>query len=699
MSGLKLRQSLQVTEITRVKKGTIFHSHALGRKRVKIMAVGDAMKSLLMSLILLFLTAYPLTSAVAEEEKKDGEKKEESGSSLSGMTSSSFGTGNAFQSLMEMPDTGFDSSKVNAVQNEQNMKQNLHVDQVEGMVRQEQKNPELIKKRQAGSNENATGKLQRDTRIRDPESLTDAEKVLSDEYVHKGRTDRIYREECAGDNLSICEGQEKFGDKTLGVDPQMMGMLAKAYAAIVGMSAGDFQKAIPEAKADVAQNGGDQAVKADESVQQTDASAAEADADPEAAAEADKDDGKVSDYCRYIPMGVELMAFMKQNMAQDHIMNMPSSSATAQKDSLLRAAKSHDERAKQAKIQFAGWGATSACYAAYGAAAGIQMDWKYAMKLGGSLLFTVYYKEEIDRHEGYADTVREIASKIPSKGDCNPVTDTLCYCSEESTKDDVDFCLPQIRQRHINKLAEFSTPCIDDKGQTDVACKCMDEGRCFDKRLESNLLGVGFSQLDMKGIRPAQELARGSLSSGSLNTARQTQSAINNRLKRGLGNELNQAASKIDAGSEQGNIKLLSEKGLPGSLAKILATAPMSAAAQEKLSEMQANQNSFGAGYKFPAVARPAQSGSQLRRSGGSGLNAKKEAPVENNQFNDIFNKFNQDDNQRETASDNVLTFAERASQQAQISKNQDKFLFDIISNRYRLSAWNRFEFDQSPVE
>lgn len=624
-----------------------------------------------------------LSTAFAQEDGDKPEQQQQQGSSFSNATDTQFGSGNIMESLFKQPDTSIDTSKINAAQQQLNFNEAVRADQVEGIVRQEQKNPNLQNDRNLGSNENATGMMRKEGKVRDLESLTDAETVLSQEYVHKGLTDRIYRAECAGDNLSICEGQEKFGDKTFGVDPAMMGMLAKGYAVIVGFTAGDFKKAVKAPKGDAA------VVKpAAEGAQATEATGKAADADK-------ADDDKVSDYCRYIPMGVEMMAFMKQNMAQDNIMQMSSSSGTAQKDSLLKAAKSHDERAKQAKIQFAGWGATAACYTAYGFM-GIQRDKMYFVKLAGSVLFTAYYNAEIGRHEGYAKTVKGIADKIPGKGDCNPVTDTLCYCSEESTKNDLDFCLPQIRNRHINKLAEFNTPCINDKGQTDLACKCLDEDRCFDKKLESNLVGLGFTPLDMKGIRPAQELARGSLSSGSLNTARQTNAAINNRLKRDLGTELNKAASQLNLTAEQqSDANKITALGVPSPLARMLSASPMTDGARERLAEMKAGANSARA----TAYKAPLRSNQALRRSGGSGLSNKQAEESNDNQFSDIFNKLNKGDNKREAASDNVLIFAERAEQQAQISRSQDKFLFDIISNRYRLSAWNRFEFDQTPTE
>lgn len=638
-------------------------------------------------LVFLFMC---LSSSFAEEAASNTQQQQQQGSSFSNATDTQFSSGNMIESLMQQPDTNIDTSKINAAQQQLNMNQAIRADQVEGIVRQEQKNPNLQKQRELGSNENATGMMRKEGKVRDAGSLTDAETVLSQEYVHKGKSDRIYRAECAGDNLSICEGQEKFGDKTFGVDPAMMGMLAKGYAAIVGFTAGDFTKAIKKPSTDAAKAGADKATEAG-----TDKATGEGAEKTADAADADKaDDDKVSDYCRYIPMGIEMMAFLKQNMAQDNIMQMSSSSGAAQKDSLLKAAKSHEERAKQAKIQFAGWGATAACYTAYGFMR-IQTDKMYWLKLAGSVLFTAYYNEEIGRHEGYAETVKGIADKIPGKGDCNPVTDTLCYCSEESTKNDVDFCLPQIRNRHINKLAEFNTPCINDKGQTDVACKCLDEDRCFDKKLESNLVGLGFTPLDMKGIRPAQELARGSLSSGSLNTARQTNAAINNRLRRDLGAELSKAAGQLKLTAEQqSDANKVSELGVPGPLARILSAAPMTAEAKERLAEMQA-----GAVSSKTAYAAPANTSRTLRRSGGDGLKNKQEEESSDNNFSDIFSKLNQDDNKREAASDNVLMFAERAEQQAQISRSQDKFLFDIISNRYRLSAWNRFEFDQTPLE
>jgi hypothetical protein len=39
-----------------------------------------------------------------------------------------------------------------------------------------------------------------------------------------------------------------------------------------------------------------------------------------------------------------------------------------------------------------------------------------------------------------------------------------------------------------------------------------------------------------------------------------------------------------------------------------------------------------------------------------------------------------------------VLTFAERATAKAEVSHSSEAVIFDIISNRYRTSAWRKLE-------
>lgn len=589
-------------------------------------------------------------------------------------------------SLTNLPDTSIDTSNIDAARIQNQFSEQQRRDQIEAVLRQEQNDPELERQRARGSNENATGMMTPTGRERDIQNLTDAERLTKDEFIHEGRTERIYKEECRGDNTSVCDGNEDPNAKgILGLNPTMVEMMAKAYGLIVGFSGGDFKKK-PEEKTDPEKKVSDK----------SDGDKGGKNAQNQKNTNNKKEDDTVKDYCKYIPVGIEGMAMLKQMTAQNDIQQMSSSSASQQRDSLLKAAKSHDERAKQAKIQATGWTATTACYVGYGTMAGIDPDMKYFLKLAGSALFSAHYWDSVDRHEDDADKTRAIANKLPSKGDCNPVTDRLCYCSEESTRNDPDFCMPQIRDRYVDKLAEFTTPCIDSKGKPDIECRCRDTNNCFDREIEDGLRGVGFSVSDLKGIRPVQELSRGSLSTSGFRAAQQGDRAVRNRIRKEFGKEISELANSRRLTPEQQNdADQLAQEGLPKPMAQLLASAPLNEAGQEKLAEMK--RGGFAPlGQDFNSQDYSSgRSGSSIRTRGGQGLNPlSKKKDKSGNEFADMMKKLNGEDGRETASGGQVLRFAERAQNAAQISKREGTFLFDIISHRYQKSAWKRFDVD-----
>jgi hypothetical protein len=599
-------------------------------------------------------------SFVYAQESKDEDQLQITDTQLDG--------GSVMNSLIDVPDTSFDSSNINAATQQNQINQQQRASQVEGIVRQEQNDPNLKRQRERTSNASATGMMSPNGRERDLQNLTDAERIMSDEFVHEGKADRILKENCRDDNRSACEGRQDPNAKgILGIDPGTMEMMAKAYSMIVGFAGGDFTKTV-KAEGDATKKGAEESKTAE------------------------TEEKSQTDYCRYIPMGIEAMAMFKQMSAQNQIQEMPSSSGSRQRDTLLQAAKSHDERAKQAQIQATGWTATTTCYIGFGIF--VNKDWKYWLKLSGSALFTTYYWDSVDRHKSDANDVRKIANKLPSKGDCNPITDRLCYCTEEATKNDPDFCMPEIRDRYVDKMAEFTTPCINSKGQTDVACECRDSDSCFDRKIENSLRGVGFSTSDLQGIRPVQELSRGSLSSAGFNQAKKTNSALSNRIRKNFGTKLSEfAKSKKLTPKQQADADQLAKQGFPRPMAEILSSAPLSPGAEKKLAEMK--NGNFGTGTNNTQASSYRSNGSSIRTSGGSGLDARpgtEEGP--GNDFSDIMNKLNGEDGRETASGGQVLRFAERAQNAAQITKREDTFLFDIISHRYQKTAWKRFKVD-----
>lgn len=559
----------------------------------------------------------------------------------------------------------------NASAQQQSEARQVQREQAESIVRQErereaQQTPKVNTKSPTGGKPGE----------RDLSNLTDAEKVLSEDYIHQGLVNRMVKEECSGDNAVLCQGG----------DPSQRGFmiqaLARAYGMVVGVMDGKLERRVSGGEGGEAAQG--------ENVSQAEP---EAEGGAEGANGAEEEKKDLNDYCRFIAVGTEAFALFQQQFAQSGLNDLPHNADTAQRDALLKASKSHEERAKQAQYQTMGWGATAACY--WGMLAFAQLNWTLGLKIGGSTLLAGFFNAEIKRQKGYASKIRELADKLPGKGDCNPVTERLCYCSQPETMNDPQFCMLEMRQRHTNANL-LTTTCIDSRAQSDPQCRCLDTDSCFDKKIENDLRGVGFGNLELSGIKPIQEMARGGLSAGTLGATDRTISALNDRFERNpeIRNLLN--SRELGAGQKELADALLGA-GLTPTLSKMMGHSPARAASSENTARFQGWSNIDR------SLLKSAQSGGAardnvLRFQGGYGLSdTPSSGGNQNSGMPDIFNKMKQDQ-EREPAN-NVLTFAEKAEQNAQISRRVDTPLFEIISHRYRLSAWTRLPMDLDDAE
>lgn len=571
----------------------------------------------------------------------------------------------------QVPDTvGQSANAANDFVQKQRMLEGEQRGQAEAIVRQERQNPN---KKVPLNTKSATGGMTPTGRERDTTNLTDAEKVLSESYVHEGMAQRIYQEECSGDNRALCQGQDPSNRG------MMIQMLARAYGMVVGAMGGKMTRrpssdSSSGGGSEPTGDGGNGGTEGGEGTAQNESS---------------EKDKEMNDYCRFIAIGTEAFAMFQQEFAQSGLSKLPHNADTAQRDSLLKAAVSHEERAKQAKFQTMGWGATAACY--WSMLAFAQVDWQLGLKIGGSTLLAVFFHQEIGRQEGYAEKIRALADKMPGKGDCNPITERLCYCAQPETMNDPDFCLNEMRQRHISENTFMNTTCIDGQAKADPECRCLDSDSCFDRRIENSLRGVGFGNMELQGIRPIQEMSRGSLSEGTLaNTGRQV-SALNNRLARSP--EIKDLMSSRNLTPEQRKqIESLNASGVNPTLSRLMAYSPPTAASPENINRFSdMNEEPNLNGTNVVNAAQSSLGSTQFR--GGHGLS---DSYYQNNNSNDpiagVFDRFKKGE-EREPAS-NVLTFAERAERNAQITRRPDTPIFDIISNRYRLSAWTRLPMD-----
>ena len=531
-------------------------------------------------------------------------------------------------------------------------------------------------------------------------NLTDQEVQLRDNYIHQGKANQIITEKCSGENAAICNG-EAASHKFLGVDTNMVKAVAQAYA-LFGAIAGDSMGKI-SSKAEVAKkNAADAKSASEQSGNSTepatdgkpDTKTAGADKKSETSAEEDK----VSDYCKYIPTVTEGVATAVQ-MAKSKELSADETGNgdTAQRDSLLKAAKSHDSRAKMAQIQALGWFGGAACYAVNAARPdGWAADRNLAIKLGAATLLGTFYQSEVKANKEYADKTRKIADSLPGKGDCNPITDNLCYCSQPSSENDPTYCAKGLSKKAL-AATSYRIACTNDQLKIDATCECEKTNTCFDTYLETqgegtlDLGGLGYSNSPFKAVRA---LARGELLGSTINTS--STDATSAIAKRGL----REVSTKLD---NNGNLTkdqkamadAMGAKGIPANVASLMASGRVSPSAFNSAM----GKISGAASGTALASAAPARGSNIVDFSGGNGLGYKGAVKSSgSNSAEDILSKLKP--GQKAPTNSKILEFAQKAEgkarQNGQIRKENDTPLFEIISLRYQTSGRRLLEIDAS---
>ena len=135
----------------------------------------------------------------------------------------------------------------------------------------------------------------------------------------------------------------------------MVQALAKAYGMIVGMGGlgGDLE---------MRSGGKDNTAEANQNPESNSDGGAgsndtQADSNEVKDGKGNEKKEKRHDYCKYVAIVTESVSMFQQQKAQQDLLDGDQVKAdTSQKASLYKAARSHQERAKTAKVQFAGWG-------------------------------------------------------------------------------------------------------------------------------------------------------------------------------------------------------------------------------------------------------------------------------------------------------------------------------------------------------
>ncbi len=463
-------------------------------------------------------------------------------------------------------------------------------------------------------------------------ALNDAQFKASKEYVHEGLSQRKYTEACTGKE-SECYGRETNG-KFLGIDSNMVRMVAKAYGMVIGSMGMMSDK---------------------------------------------------KDYCGLIPAATETIATFQQQATQANLGDIPTSQGTAQKDSLYKAARSHEARADGSKIQFTGYAAATACYPAQMAMSG-GFSWSSGAKMVASGVLAFFYKSETDRYKQAAEFTKKVADELPGKGDCNPITQKDCFCLQPESKNYPEYtqtCVPAALQRKTTTTAGTAVSCLDADGKTDSVCNCLKTSNCYDKTFTTQIQGLSFREGVGTAFAPVASLTKGTLSDASV-------SAASSGLQSAMG-KLRELDGQFAAGNETANVndvKALQLAGLGPNLARKLASVAPGPNFQSDLAKINAR---YSGAIVLPAVSNTkGNSGddSHIIEFGG-GTRSKKSG----SSFD--FSKLMPGQKQAAKASGQVLEYPSNAAvnnamKGADINSDSSRSIFEIVSRRYQLSAPNR---------
>lgn len=517
--------------------------------------------------------------------------------------------------------------------------------------------------------------------------LTEAEEKESKNYIHKGIVDRKHYEMCAN-NQEKCTSEEAFedGDSMKKVE-DLMPMIKKAYAFFTFQDKTVSVKETKNGKPVKYSKDGKQEYSWQEG-EDGEGHYADKNGEPLPEGAETKDTKERMDICGKLPAVIETasMAYQMTNNEQTKRNYENAPPGIKQKAGFEALAKMHDDRSSAAEKQAAGWGAVSACYIADAAAFGAVKDWKLIAKIAASGLITKFYLDKKDAHKDKARALKRMAAKFPSPGDCNPHTETTCFCSEETSyasdpENYMKYCVPPELHREGN-VAGYS--CVDKNGKADVSCKCKKNNSCISARIAQDALKLGLNPAAMKdplaGIGP---LNTGKGSAGLEGIARRNLAMAQKELKDFRPKENLRIGSKKGKKLAEGLLSAGIPKAAAAALAKGAgdlddATPPGLGSSLASLPDPSNGDDIFSSSYNR---------GKNQMKSG----NAVKEKSKSRRRSNP-FARRRRSNSRSATSSVDIMDFAQKASKEAQIAKDKSRPIFEIITYRYKMRAWKEFK-------
>lgn len=512
---------------------------------------------------------------------------------------------------------------------------------------------------------------------------TDAEKTADSSYIHQEYQQETMDSICSGESGLIEGAKEKDVQFVCSGEENASWMMlvqaaSGAYATLMpmmmmgGSSAGNFKnKKIPnsQAKTDPKQPAPGEAP----------AQTSESGSTRESETKAEKKDEK-QDMCILIPMVGEAATLAWEQIEQSKIQAaLPATegetpAGTEQYEYIAAIQRTHETLANTSKTKMIMYAGTAACYVTY-IAQGYR-DTSLFIKMGATGVLAVFYGVKMAKHNTYSDIAEKILDKLPKAGECSPNSNPQCYCSQDSTKYDPQYCLATEAVGRVSTTMN-GTSCVNSNLQVDPTCDCVAAGTCFGTSMVSGLsnlnLGSAYTgstkaALDAFSTGSYNAAEASSLANSGLSAARDAMASIANEIPKELLDEVAKNGSEAET-------ETLVKAGVLRPFAAIASSFPKNTAAKNFATQ---NSASFNA-----QDLRKALSGQAIRFESGSG-NGKKATK------NDTLASATSV--KAGPASGQIMQFADKAVQAAQINRNPESNLFEIITKRYQQSAQDRLK-------
>jgi len=511
-------------------------------------------------------------------------------------------------------------------------------------------------------------------------NLTDQQAYDASRFNHTGYRSRMIEKLCEekeGEGIENCE--ELFQvDKTGFVDIMHKNM-GKAYAMIFGGLAFMGGGGMPQIATGLQGN----------TDGTTQGSGKYLDAKGKPTADADKAaKEKQTDFCMVGAIGWEMVAMLMQNQLNQNTEQATAGIKNEQERALVALKRNHEDRANTSLVQAVAYGVITVCYAVYGFAGAFSHDTGMTwVKLGAAALIAFLYGVKYNHHINAAAAVDHIIKGLPRDGACNPYTQTDCFCKEKTSR---ELFASEYQQVCVVNRPLWDPPTslgcgvkINNEISYDKECKCRQTNTCFNTQIQGfdpkfklannvmNMANKGADLLASGEFEPAKLVDFATTS-----TAFGLKAARSNKNRKMIRTRLNPETAA--AASELAKI-------FPPDVAAAIAAAPE-------------GKPPAGLGMSGgPATASLDKLPSDLKKKVA-------EAIKTNYNTNSAGNSSSSNDSaepqfqlpsfgkKTDANGNEVVKFAEKAFNNADITKAKDVPIFDIISNRYRRSGWNKVE-------